>query len=1176
MKHLFSKKSQTARRVWTQIFSVGTIAIIAAITVAGFSCQNASPTVSGIARSGGGNGDSSNLKVIGLYHAVGAAYTNPMPFEKAPDETSYSLTVDANDVTVWINPEVDSSGASITYQTIDNVTHTTSEKLDTIGMVKLNISQKSDMSLKLFIGTKVYTIRIYKKAHGDVVYVSPSGDGSGNDNDDGQRGLTPETAFYSLHKAVEKAVGLGDYKHVVVLGVLKQDKGGVSSDTSSVFQISNTNGKRLIISGGNEGQYKDVEPGLSAEGAADAEDRAKRVLSISGGSHVELVGLTISGSGKKNDAELYDSFADNGAGILASGTGTAVTLRGVTVTENTAQESGGGIYIDGASVELGEGTRVYENSVDRGASYGTSVYYGKGTLTFSGDGAALRVDTTTSAINDAVLGKIPDTVFVTETNTVTVDGTASPLIDFATYHGLAAYIVVSTEKYINGTQVLEGEGVTNSKTDNRFMRFRSFGGAQLWAINESGKLASSESYYVGATGGNDYYDGLSPDTAFNSLECALAYANAATNQGSSINRKLTVLSELTGNNHTDLRYPGVLAGGVTSTSDETAGPALFDITFDGKAQNKDGMQEDASNLRCTVDIVITASADTRFACNFTDAMLTFADITLYKSTYKRSQVYADATLGLGVVKATDVVFSDDLQVGGSFAGTVIVDAAAGKPVVFKRALSSESVRYFAGAACDVTVKFGQLNFMGKVKSLTINGGLVTDEHNTDTDSTAETVLLMGGRLVVTKPFAALVHKYPEGALSFEGGYIPYGANSYGIVLHDATSVRADKIKAIETHDPEAYFVGAVGQSFISKIYLDLGDVPQLRGYKAFDFTNLASGSDAAVLANRGKSIADVAALYPLETEHTQYVWQIGADSANTKALGLIGRPFVVGDVINYEKTFYKDPASFDEDWNPLPSELTERTSVIYKINGGEVWKAMYWGLLTDDHNPTNHDNDEKDDDGNWFGTTGNAERKDGYGTIPGGTAHHSGHWQIPKETDGGFGASVDEGSNNIKNDEWNIIKTGLHIHVIAASHTLGSKEGFWTEASMGPALGYAAIGGVVLLIGIAIGLLIAFAVFFTPATSTMVVTAMERILVTTAASMAAAGYISIGAGAGLGVLIGQLLGAGLAGKSMFEMIYKPSEDDYELSNDDEDLHPTILIQRFDNYVCYDPDPVHAL
>ncbi|GMO56217.1 MAG: hypothetical protein Ta2A_01220 [Treponemataceae bacterium] len=1161
MKHLFSKKSQTARRVWTRIGA------IVAITVAVFSCKFAGSIPEAVKKGGDVN---SNLKLVNLSYAVGDSYEDAEAFEKAPESMVYTLTVTADDLTVWIYPELNVPGSAFKYDVLDRTDSVKSAKIETTGKISLDVANKSKISLYLYIGKKQYTIMITKNEPEGVVYVSPAGDGSGNDNDDnGQRGLTPGSAFYSLTKAIEKAMGPAEYNHVVVLGVLTQDRDldGMSNDHSSVFRITSSGDRTLVISGGMYGQYQNVEPGLSAEGAANAADgnRAKRVLSISGGAFVELRGLTISGSGKKNATEMYNSFADKGAGILVSGAETYVRLRSVEVTGNTAQDSGGGIYIDGAKVELGNSACVYENNVEHGASSGTSVYYDSGSLTFSGNGAALRVDTSTSAINDAVLGRIPDTVYVADNKTITVADSARPLIESSTYYGLAAYIVVSTEKYANGTQVLQGAGITNDKADKRFMRFRSFGGAQLWAIDEGGKLASSTSYYVGATGGNDYYDGLSPDTAFNSLECALAYANAAENQGSFINRKLTVLSELTAANHTNLRYPGVLSGAVVTLNGDST---LFDITFDGMAQNRDGSWEDASNLLCLNDIVITALEGTlKFACNFTDATLTFANITLYRSAYRRSLVYGATTYGegdvvSGVVTATDVAFSDDVQAGGSFTGTVIIDAAPDKPVVFKRALSDNSIRFFAGAACAVTVNAGQLNFMGTAEQLTITGGLVTDEYNSSTvESTADSVQLTGGRLVIKQVFVALIDKYPGGSLSFEGGYIPDGSGDYGIVLHDGAGAIANP-KGIETHDPEPYFAGTTsGQNHIARIYLDRGVVSQLRGYKAFDFTNLANGTDAVALSEANKTIADVAALYPLETEHTQYVWQIGADSANTRSLGLIGRPFILGDVINHEKTYYKDPNRFDDKWNPLPSELVERTSVVYKLDGGTVWKALYWGLLNDDHNPSNHDSDEGNDHTNWFGTTGNAERKDGYGKIPGGTAHYGGHWQIPKETDDGFG-KAGEGSNNIRNNEWAIIKTELGIQEIAANNKLkNGKEGFWTEASMGTAFGY----GTFVSTGAVIGLIALAIVFF----ATGVLTG-PGVTISVGWLLAYLGLF-----AGTGGAIGTLISVFLNGQSVLEMVYKPSEDDYELADKDEQSFPTVVIQRFDNYVCYDPDPVHA-
>ncbi|GMO56583.1 MAG: hypothetical protein Ta2A_01920 [Treponemataceae bacterium] len=63
---------------------------------------------------------------------------------------------------------------------------------------------------------------------------------------------------------------------------------------------------------------------------------------------------------------------------------------------------------------------------------------------------------------------------------------------------------------------------------------------------------------------------------------------------------------------------------------------------------------------------------------------------------------------------------------------------------------------------------------------------------------------------------------------------------------------------------------------------------------------------------------------------------------------------------------------------------------------------------------------------------------------------------------------------------------------------------------------------------------------------------------------------------GGGAVISTLVAIFLNGQSVLEMLYKPSEDDYELADKDEQSFPTILIQNFDNYVCYDPDPVHAL
>ncbi|GMO66758.1 MAG: hypothetical protein Ta2A_15050 [Treponemataceae bacterium] len=1175
------------RKLRTSFLTVISVALLMAFSACNSLVQAKLPNLKG-----NGNGNNNDLELTGLFYAIDGAHEDAVSFDSAPAALNYRLTVEDATSAVWINAELSEPGVPIVYRTVDVVASVTSEKLETTGMVQLDVSTKPETNLYLYIGSKTYTIHILKNEPGAVVYVSPAGDGSGNNDDDnGHRGLTPSTAFYSLHKAIEKATGPGGYHHVKVLGVLKQDIDFDGSDyNTSVFRITSTDKERLVISGAKAGQYEFVEPGLSAEGSANAADgnRAKRVLHISGGAVVELRGLTITDSGKKNASQSYSSFAEKGAGILATGAGTSVTLRAVTVTGNTAQDSGGGIYVGGANVELAELARVYENNVKRGVNYGTSVYYDSGALLFTGNGAALRVDTSASAINDATLGKVPDTVCVAGSNIISVETETSPLIASSTYYGLAAYIVLSTEKYADGTPVLQGTGITGAISNNRFMRFRSYGGARLWAINESGELAASKSFYVKASGGSDYYDGLSPDTAFNSLECALAYTNAAKNQDSYINRKLTVLSELSGLNHTALRYPGIASSGNPNGT-----PALFNITFDGKTPNKDGALVDAPALLCTVDILITATENTRFACNFTDAFLTFRDITLYRSTYTRSLIFGETSYGEGdvvpgIVTATDVVFSDNVQVGGTFAGTAIINTAADKPVFFRRVFDElnikETTKYFVSAKCDVTVRAGQLNFMGMAQSITLNGGVVTDEFNSVTDeSQVSNVYLKGGKLIVKKPFVTLVHKYHEGVLSFEGGYIPDGAGRYGIVLYGDVGVLpttngADAYKkGIETHAIAAYLDDALLiQKFIAKIYLDRGGVEKPRGYKIFNFANLVGGSDAALLTDAGKTIADIAALYPIETEQVRYEWGICTDARNWVALGYLGRTFATGDIIYHERTWLAGPPErkrANENWTPFPNGMVETQSVVYKVDGGTVWKAMYWGLLVDDNEPTNHDSDEEGskywidqqaDGSNWYGGTGDAGRADWPGErIPGGSSFYEGGWLIPKETDASgmtdsFGGA-NPGTNNIRRAEWDIIKTGLGIEAIASQYTLeDGNEGFWTEASMGRALamGGISLGGSVSTSTLWI-ILIALTVTPQPSFSWLIPVYMMigTVLLT-------AGNITVG---GM-----------LAGDSFIEMIYKPYEDDYEISDDnDEQWIPTIVIQRFDNYICYDPEPWHA-
>ncbi|GMO17107.1 MAG: hypothetical protein Ta2A_26220 [Treponemataceae bacterium] len=186
----------------------------------------------------------------------------------------------------------------------------------------------------------------------------------------------------------------------------------------------------------------------------------------------------------------------------------------------------------------------------------------------------------------------------------------------------------------------------------------------------------------------------------------------------------------------------------------------------------------------------------------------------------------------------------------------------------------------------------------------------------------------------------------------------------------------------------------------------------------------------------------------------------------------------------------------------------------------------------------------------WYGVTGNAVRTDVMddSLIPGGKSLVDGHWLIPRESPW----ESNWGVNNIGHEQWKIIVESLSIP--AADHTISNREAFWSEASMGPLVGF---------LGLSIGTaIVATALLF----ALFVALASSGVLI---ANLLIAAAVS-------GVVIGVSMGALLQGKSIFEMLYKPAEDDYEMADEDEDLFPTIVFQRFDNYVCYDPDPVHAL
>ncbi|MDR2111060.1 MAG: hypothetical protein LBP32_07110 [Spirochaetaceae bacterium] len=197
-----------------------------------------------------------------------------------------------------------------------------------------------------------------------VLYVRASGD-------DGNKGLSEETALRTLAKAVD-AAGNGGVKTIMVIGELNEASEGLTRlrrDQESVFYINHSGGSGITIRG------LDQEAVLSARGSG------KRVAKIEGGAEIRLENITVTGGRAENGGGFFIADAalslgdgvlvrdnravvDGGGLILESGTlvvsGTAV-IRG-----NHAGDDGGGIYAAGGTVVLGGNSRLENNLADCG------------------------------------------------------------------------------------------------------------------------------------------------------------------------------------------------------------------------------------------------------------------------------------------------------------------------------------------------------------------------------------------------------------------------------------------------------------------------------------------------------------------------------------------------------------------------------------------------------------------------------------------------------------------------------------------------------------------------------------------------------------------------------------------------------------------------------------------
>jgi hypothetical protein len=211
----------------------------------------------------------------------------------------------------------------------------------------------------------------------DSYYVSAKGD-------DAKDGLTAESAFRTLKKALDTARGEGAHRIITVAGTLNADSEG-NAEGSSVFDIRSA-GEELITIRGMEGAK------LSAF------NTGKRVVQLFGNARIRLENIEISG-GRITDhdivkgggggvlivngaalvagpgAVIRGNQAHAGGGVAVGNRGSSFTLDGGEVRENGSATDGGGILaISEGAVKIASGMVAGNTAAIQGG--GLSVYTG--------------------------------------------------------------------------------------------------------------------------------------------------------------------------------------------------------------------------------------------------------------------------------------------------------------------------------------------------------------------------------------------------------------------------------------------------------------------------------------------------------------------------------------------------------------------------------------------------------------------------------------------------------------------------------------------------------------------------------------------------------------------------------------------------------------------------------
>ncbi|MBR1615149.1 MAG: leucine-rich repeat protein, partial [Treponema sp.] len=199
------------------------------------------------------------------------------------------------------------------------------------------------------------------------------------------------------------------------------------------------------------------------------------------GIYIKSGNATISGGSISNNTSA------KGAGIYLSSTTSSLTLTGGSITENSATDKGGGIFINNGSATISGGS-IESNS----ATYnGGGIYIANGDFDFTGGSAKSNTanygnglyiaDGTFTMSGSAVVDSSND-AYLSSGTYITIGGTLSE----------ATAATITPGNYSTGTQVLKDGSGTVADNYAKFSVTTDPSG-QAWTVNSSGYLSENSS-----------------------------------------------------------------------------------------------------------------------------------------------------------------------------------------------------------------------------------------------------------------------------------------------------------------------------------------------------------------------------------------------------------------------------------------------------------------------------------------------------------------------------------------------------------------------------------------------------------------------------------------------------------------------------------------------------------